>query len=593
MSNFKFHNLLPKNFNNVSVESFKLLGFGIKFCPRPAEPVRIIYDSALSLFIRRLKIYDFFHNICDMPGDKSFDSRFKTVSSWIPPQNTDYVLYICKWIKRFGNVCLSKRDSLRPKGPISKNLAKLLANKFIKIVQTDKNLGLCVLSIGQYHVMVLKHLNDLKHYVCIGSSDSLAWIAIFNDLHVLHDQFLSKFIAFYPKKTQIFKFLKESKDSLPKFHVLPKLHKLPSADIATRPIIGAVSWITTRWAIYLCSVLENVVCRFVLKNSIDLIENLEGFPIGESDFLVTADVSSLYTNMSLNRLFDCLKRKNISQFEIEIIQFICNNNFFSYGAKVFKQLDGIAMGFNAAVHCANIYLDSFDLQFAPFCVYYGRYIDDIFLIFRGSQLNLQELIKAMNCFIEDIDLTFTFSTLKVDFLDLSVFKHNDSICFNTFQKPMNIYQFLPPFSFHSPACISGYIKGEITRFIRTNTLLNDRRFFIDRFRERLLARGFSKNYLFKIFSSISIHNRSLDKKINRTSKNLIPLVVPFYPNEITKQLRILVRDLNTKFTFCDENLEFILSFRRNRNLFQLCSRSGISPDQEQVLRDKGLQMFDA
>lgn len=562
-----------------------LLGFGSKFCPRPNEPSRAVYEASISSFVRRFLVKDFFKNICQNDDNRDFDPRFRVVSDWSPPYNSELALHVKRMVYNF-TPTLFARSSLQKSCQISIRLKNLLSNKFIKIVQSDKNLGLCVMSIERYHEMVQTHLNDAAHYLCLGSvTNNLLWNHTFDGVLKKHFQLLSKFSWFFPEKTQIFKFLQASQQKLPAFHILPKLHK-KSSTITSRPIVGAVSWITTNWAVYLCSVFEVISCPFVLKNSFSLIEKLESFEVLEDDILVTADVSSLYTMMSLSRLYDCLKEKNVDSFHLEIIRFICDNNFFLYGFDVYRQLDGIAMGFNAAVHCANVYLDSFDRKFAPMFRYYGRYIDDLFFIFRGTPANLDEVCLLMNSEIPGIKLTFTRSISTVDFLDLTIFKNNHLIAFRTFQKPLNIYQYLPPTTFHSPACIAGFIKGELIRFIRTNTLLVDRQYFSFRFRERLLARGYSKRYLEKIFNSVSIFLRPLVKRV-RADQSLTPLIIPWFPNDITRKLQKFIHLLNLKFSIFSSDFKFVLAFSRNPSLLQLCSRSRISRDQATLLEDPG------
>ena len=559
-----------------------LLGLGSKFCPKPVEPPHLVYSEAIATFSRRLLIRDFFSHICPENDDNEFDARFQTVSTWLPNFNTDLAVSTKRYIFNFTKPLLFKYSPLKTRSYLELRLKKLLSNEFIKIVQSDKNLGLVALTIEQYHTMVLTHLNDSDHYICFGRLlDNPFWFDTLQRVLNVHLTLLNEFYRQYPEKKQILKFLRSSKQKLPVFHVLPKLHKR-STTITSRPIIGAVKWITTNWAIYLCSVLEKVSCSFVLKNSVSLIEKLENFSILESDYLLSADVSSLYTMMSLPRLFDCLESRGIPPFEVEIVRFICNNNFFCYGSQVYKQLDGIAMGFNAAVHCANIYLDSFDHCFAPKFLFYGRYIDDIFAIFRGSRADLELICLNMNRFIEGIKLTFNHSVSSVDFLDLTIFKFEHKIAFRTFQKPLNIYQYLPPVSCHPPACISGFIKGELVRFVRTNTHLDDRRRLCLLFRSRLLARGYSKSYLDRIFRSISLANRFLAKPPS-VNQFLIPLVIPWFPNDITFSLRKLIRFLNSHFSESDSGFKFILAFKRNPSLLQLSTRSNISPEQEALL----------
>jgi hypothetical protein len=192
----------------------------------------------------------------------------------------------------------------------------------------------------------------------------------------------------------------------------------------------------------------------------------------------------------------------------------------------------------------------------------------------------------MNSEILGIKLIFSHSRSTVDFLDLTIFKHDHRIAFRTFQKPLNIYQYLPPVSCHPPACIAGFIKGELIRFVRTNTLLEDRQYFCFRFRERLLARGYSKRFLDRIFASISIFYRPLVKTL-RENCSLIALTIPWFPNEITQKLKKLICFLNTTFSLYNIDFKFILSFSRNPNLLQLCSRSNISADQVLLLEGQG------
>lgn len=581
MSNLSFHNFLPPGFAHCSSLNLNLLGFGSKFCPRPVEPSFSVYSEAFSSLIRRFRIRDYFKNCVEEFVPEPFDPRFKVVSEWSPPQNTEICNRICNFIENFQRSILV-RSSFQKQCSISRKLKDFLRNKFVKIVPSDKNLGLCIFTIEDYHKMVSVHLSDEFHYLRIGSVSCGVWKSTLISVTRAHQVLLKRFATQFPKSRQILRFLDGSQRRLPIFHVLPKLHK-KSVSISSRPIVGAVSWITTRWSIYLCSVLEKVSCQFSLFNSLSLISQIEGQQISRDCFFVTADVSSLYTMMSVSRLADSLRSKNVSEFDVSVAMFICNSNYFKYGSTVFKQLDGIAMGCNAAVHFANIYLDSFDHHFAPHFRFYCRYIDDLFFIYEGPEFQLRSIFNQMNAFIPDIHLSFDISSTSVDFLDLTVFKSDQKICFKTFQKVFNIYQYLPPFSLHAPACISGFIKGELIRFVRSNTLLSDRFIFFELFRKRLLARGYTQRFLSRIFASVDMSAR---RPIARATNSdfIFPLVIPFYHNLITDRCKYLVHFLNQHFMDQDSGHRFLVAFKRNPNLLQLCHRSNISKDQEAHLR---------
>ena len=533
--------------------------------------------------IRRFRILDYFEHIAPEAAQlQPFDPRFKTASSWDPPQNTDVCVRICDFISNYRSAILS-RSSYQKQCSISKKLKEFNRNKFVKIVSADKNLGLCIFSIEDYDKMVQVHLSDHLHYISIGLISSSEWQQALKLVCRSHADLLKRFRVLFPDSIQTLRFLSDSKRKLPVFHVLPKLHK-SSISISSRPIVGAVQWITTNWSIYLCSVLEKIACPYTIVNSLSLVSKVEFMDLSYDEFLVTADVSSLYTMMSISRLFLYLRTKNVSDLDIAIADFVCNSNYFKYGSMIFKQLDGIAMGCNAAVHFANIYLDEFDHHFAPACKFYCRYIDDLFFVWQGPEHLLKSLFNRMNAFLPGINLNFSYSKTTVDFLDLCIFKQNDQLLFRTFQKPSNIYQYLPPFTLHNPACISGFIKGELIRFVRSNSLPIDRFLFSSLFRKRLLARGYSNSYLSRIFNSVSFLERR--PVIRNTSQRIIPLVLPFYRNKITLRCRDLIRYLNEHFLEDNCEVKFLIAFKRNPNLFQLCSRSNISVTQEELLSSR-------
>jgi hypothetical protein len=72
--------------------------------------------------------------------------------------------------------------------------------------------------------------------------------------------------------------------------------------------------------------------------------------------LATGDVESLYPNIKITELLDIfLKNPEISYLE-PLVRFVTRNNFLKYCNKIYLQVKGIAMGSNAAVALAEIYM---------------------------------------------------------------------------------------------------------------------------------------------------------------------------------------------------------------------------------------------
>ena len=110
--------------------------------------------------------------------------------------------------------------------------------------------------------------------------------------------------------------------------------------------------------------------------------------------MASLDVKSLFTNMPSEKTIivccDSLfsndaKINNINRIDFEkLLRAALQNNFFSFEGKIYKQIDGVAMGSPLGPTFANAFLCFHEQiwldEFKP--VYYRRYVDDIFVLFR-------------------------------------------------------------------------------------------------------------------------------------------------------------------------------------------------------------------
>ena len=147
-----------------------------------------------------------------------------------------------------------------------------------------------------------------------------------------------------------------------------------------------------------------------------------------------------------------------------------NNNFFFYGNDILKQTDGIAMGTNVAPVIANIYLaikfDDFVKRLNSMHLF-KRFIDDCFMIVNMSAKDFALVIlPQLQEAAHPIKLTYTASDSSIDFLDLTIFRHNESIACKVFQKALNRYAYIPHQSFHPRATFKVFIYGEMLRYLK-------------------------------------------------------------------------------------------------------------------------------
>jgi hypothetical protein len=210
-------------------------------------------------------------------------------------------------------------------------------------------------------------------------------------------------------------------------------------------------------------------------------------------------------------------------FILDLLEWVLLNNYLKFNNEIYLQINGTAMGTPIAVCYANITLYYLEQScFAttnPIC--YKRYIDDLCVIcINTEQAHL--ITKVFNQQVPTIQLTaITIDTSGI-FLDLNL-KINTKLCqieFSLYQKDINKYLYIPPWSAHNQHILKNIINNEIRRIILINTCRINALSNIKIFRERLIDRGFTKNYLKPLFNAHCLPCRSdLLNKLFSPSQN--------------------------------------------------------------------------
>ena len=152
--------------------------------------------------------------------------------------------------------------------------------------------------------------------------------------------------------------------------------------------------------------------------------------------MVSFDITSLYTNIPVAETINIICDKIFTNDNLfhnftrddftKILNVILSDTYFLFNNELYKQLDGIPMGNPAAPTLANIFLCNLEENLLNNCnpnfkpLFYNRYLDDTFVIFRNEQ--------QCNSFLEYINnahpnITFTVERqhdTKLSFLDKTV-----------------------------------------------------------------------------------------------------------------------------------------------------------------------------
>ena len=391
-----------------------------------------------------------------------------------------------------------------------------------RIIATDKNLGLAVISTSAYKEMVHQHLDNASIYALQrdGSAKSIV------DLHLPRLRHLIKAgkDAFsYIRGIDRFLDDAEQRNVIPKFHCIAKVHKTP---IVGRPIAGAVNWITTSVSALLSHELRKFTkdMPWVLKDSRQLIQQLENVPIDRDEIFVSFDIVALYPSMDQQATIEAVRSLPFPEdypatkrdWLIAATAFILETSYVEFQGEIYKQVDGMAMGTNAACELANIYvshviekhwvvtnwLNSHHVR------HWKRYLDDIFCIVRGHRI-AKQMLTMLNALDPTGKLQFTLvthpDTLPV--LDVEAYRDNGRVAFRIYQKALNKYLYIPFHSEHPPHTKRGFIKGELLRYVRNSSKYEDfsrvrRLFFV-----RLRARGYPERFLSHAFATVRYEQR--------------------------------------------------------------------------------------
>lgn len=508
ISNLTFHNLTC---TTLPAAVATTLGMGLKFIPASSPPPITDLTDAVSDFVKAIALETHFRD--DTDNTDGYVPQLYVRSNWTPPVTADVREYksltMPPLLRRY-NALVRQQSHFQP--GLAETKLFLKNNPQLRVIATDKNLGLALVTNQNYNEMCLKHLLDRNTYqrLCIVERFIIS-DATNNSLTTLTTE--AKRLWSHIKSIDRALAVDTTTSVLPHFHCIAKIHKTP---IAGRPIAGAFSWITTPISKLLSYILRQHLSPLthILRDSRQLVELHEGMVLGTGDIFVTLDVTALYPSMNHT---DTITSLDILRFNSreekgwckDAARFVLKNSFVQYDGVAYRQLQGTAMGTNCAVELANIYVTRFVefhqqfKQWHPFMRLWKRFIDDIFMIWKGTVGQLQQFLKWINAVHPSLKFTHSASRQSIAFLDVEAYKSaNNRLGFRVYQKPLNKYLYIPPQSNHPWSCKAGFIKGELLRYARLSTLEEDFMALKSMFFIRLEKRGYKPKALSEIFKEV-------------------------------------------------------------------------------------------
>ena len=230
-------------------------------------------------------------------------------------------------------------------------------------------------------------------------------------------------------------------------------------------MVNSINFHTANISKYVDYLLQPIVKQIpsYVKDTNDFINKInavKSFP--KNSYLVAMDVRALYTNIpnaegisAVKRAFDNYSKKTTSTKVITtFLALILTLNDFVFDCIHYLQIKGSAIGTICVPAYANIFMASFKLKYIyPYIKdktkMSSRFIDDLFMIWTGSEQELLDFMSDLNKNHCSIKFEFKYSQTKIKFLDVLVYKgHNIMLQTRIYRKQTDRQNYLDARSEH-------------------------------------------------------------------------------------------------------------------------------------------------
>uniref|UniRef100_A0A8C5R1Q4 Reverse transcriptase domain-containing protein n=1 Tax=Leptobrachium leishanense TaxID=445787 RepID=A0A8C5R1Q4_9ANUR len=417
---------------------------------------------------------------------------------------------------------------------ITKNEFQALKNlgddKEIVIKKADKGGNIVVLGLEQYKKMVLTILEDSTTYSVLTCNPTTRFSAELT--LILMDAHSSGVIS-----DKEYDFMKPISPTLATFYALPKIHKKIQPPPG-RPIVSGCMNLTQNSSIYIDRILQKLVCQLpsYIRDSKQMLNFLSSCTISNDTLLCSLDVESLYSciphDLGLKHVKFYLETRGDAhskhtKFVLQLLQFVLTHNFFIFDRTYYRQVTGTAMGTAMAPSYANLHLGWWEqfvvngpdlIDFQSSIIEWKRYIDDIFILWRGSRDTFVNFVERLNNNQLNLKFTYEIQEHTLNFLDFSVSRLPDGhVATTLFRKETATNNLLNWRSFHPLPLKRGIPRGQYIRLRRTCSSLDEFKLKAINLREMFKQKGYPNRCLKKAYQNALMIDRHLalqDKKTN-------------------------------------------------------------------------------
>ena len=551
-------NLSDITLNN---DQMKILELGPKFCPTPRQYNQEEYKDDIREGCRLLRLRELHFDKESNEGTKGPPKFYKKTGAQVPTGRDQILDAYCDTLeaqatiyqppKARDNLSNSERQALR-------DLQALVKTRTVRISTADKG-GAVVVQNCQDYITEAVRLLSSDHYMPVPKDPTFRVARASN---VLVEKLYEADAI--DQDTRRWALVEPRKVNCHQFYTLPKIHK--SADNPPgRPIESGVGGPTENLSKLVDHWLQDAVKALpsYIQDSTHFLRLLNTWndlyaPFSQSPGLVTIDVTALYTNIPQDELLNAIhlhvnasrsaNPKPSTDLILECAKHVLTSNYIHFENQIYHQVVGTAMGTPMAPAAANLFmgmLESKLLSESPVPVheeFWKRFIDDIFVLWLGTETELQEFERYINSVHPTIKFTVSSSTVEIPFLDVLVRLEDGFLVSDLYTKPTDSHAYLHHRSCHPKHVSKNIPYSQFLRLRRLCTNISDFDSQAERMTAQFLTRGYHLAHVIEARERARMQTRSTALEYCEKETNTrVPFVVTHHPSN--PPLRTWLREL--------------------------------------------------
>ena len=608
----KIINISKYDLNNAEIS---LLSKGKKYVPDPISKDLLDLRVDINEFIRKIQLLDEFGNNTNSQNQNINNSIVKKTGEYIPFTKDPFLLYnvkelknkFCKslWklpVKRklHSNITTSER----------KAITSLSRNNDIIIRSVDKGGAIVVMDTTYYVSKVQECLRNTNTYEKLNNYDPSLTMKLVT-------KFCEKFKNTLTDKERLY--LQKFNFKTSNFYGNPKIHKskkiaesiqsfsgtyikiTEEVDLDFRFITTSINSPTSK----LSELLDILLKPFLplapsyIRDATDFLNKKPTIKDNCSDLadivFVTCDIQNMYPNLTLKLGQEAieywldthphlLQGRFNKDIVLEGLSLVMSSSCFQFNDECYALKTGTATGTTVAPTYANLIMAFLETKLYSLVLqHFGnevhnyviknwfRFLDDGIILWKKSFGEITPFIEILNSLNSKLSFTYETSEEKISFLNVLLYKENNSLKTDIFYKKTDSHDYLPFGSCH-PRHTKQNIPYTLARMICT--IVDDptrKNYRLAELKRWLLKSGYPPKVINSKFNLLrNVDTNILRQKVINEKKQQLIFVTTRNPENphVFNRLRSFVDHLKTneRMSKILDKVEIIKSERQPKNL---------------------------